>query len=157
MGTEVDSIELQIETSAKQANRSLTGMQNRLKKIASTLSEIGSLAPKLNNIGGVDISGLKSSQKYLDGIVNKQKKLGSATTKLKVDTSEIKKADQGFSALMRKYKDSTFKLLTKSKKLHFLQISIFFISGFKIFLPGYIKFTLPTFHVLDNIATLLDN
>lgn len=52
MGTEVDSIELQIETSAKQANRSLTGMQDRLKKIASTLSEIGSLAPKLNNIGG---------------------------------------------------------------------------------------------------------
>lgn len=110
MGTEVDSIELQIETSAKQANRSLTGMQNRLKKIASTLSEIGSLAPKLNNIGGVDISGLKSSQKYLDGIVNKQKKLGSATTKLKVDTSEIKKADQGFSALMRKYKDSKLRI-----------------------------------------------
>lgn len=110
MGTEVDSIELQIETSAKQANRSLTGMQNRLKKIASTLSEIGSLAPKLNNIGGVDISGIKSSQKYLDGIVNKQKKLGSATTKLKVDTSEIKKADQGFSALMRKYKDSKLRI-----------------------------------------------
>lgn len=110
MGTEVDSIELQIETSAKQANRSLTGMQDRLKKIASTLSEIGSLAPKLNNIGGVDISGLKSSQKYLDGIVNKQKKLGSATTKLKVDTSEIKKADQGFSALMRKYKDSKLRI-----------------------------------------------
>ena len=110
MGTEVDSIELQIETSAKQANRSLTGMQDRLKKIASTLSEIGSLAPKLNNIGGVDISGLKSSQKYLDGIVNKQKKLGSATTKLKVDTSEVKKADQGFSALMRKYKDSKLRI-----------------------------------------------
>lgn len=110
MGTEVDSIELQIETSAKQANRSLTGMQNRLKKIASTLSEIGSLAPKLSNVGGVDISGLKSSQKYLDGIVNKQKKLGSATTKLKVDTSEIKKADQGFSALMRKYKDSKLRI-----------------------------------------------
>ena len=110
MGTEVDSIELQIETSAKQANRSLTGMQNRLKKIASTLSEIGSLAPKLNNIGGVDISDLKSYQKYLDGIVNKQKKLGSTTTKLKVDTSEIKKADQGFSALMRKYKDSKLRI-----------------------------------------------
>lgn len=110
MGTEVDSIELQIETSAKQANRSLTGMQDRLKKIASTLSEIGSLAPKLNNIGGVDISGLKSYQKYLDGIVNKQKKLGSTTTKLKVDTSEIKKADQGFSALMRKYKDSKLRI-----------------------------------------------
>lgn len=110
MGTEVDSIELQIETSAKQANRSLTGMQDRLKKIASTLSEIGSLAPKLNNIGGVDISGLKSYQKHLDGIVNKQKKLGSTTTKLKVDTSEIKKADQGFSALMRKYKDSKLRI-----------------------------------------------
>jgi hypothetical protein len=110
VGTEVDSIELQIETSAKQANRSLTGMQNRLKKIASTLSEIGSLAPKLNNIGGVDISDLKSYQKYLDGIVNKQKKLGSTTTKLKVDTSEIKKADQGFSALMRKYKDSKLRI-----------------------------------------------
>lgn len=110
MGTEVDSIELQIETSAKQANRSLTGMQSRLKKIAGTLSEIGSLAPKLSNVGGVDISGLKSSQKYLDGIVNKQKKLGSATTKLKVDTSEIKKADQGFSALMRKYKDSKLRI-----------------------------------------------
>lgn len=40
MGTEVDSLELAIETSAKQANRSLTGMVSRLNKVEESLKRV---------------------------------------------------------------------------------------------------------------------
>ena len=51
MGAEMDSLELQVETSAKGANRVLNNMAEKLSKIKDTLGDIADLLPALGKVG----------------------------------------------------------------------------------------------------------
>ena len=105
MGAEVDSIEIQVETEAKGANRSLSNMERKLTRIAERLTEVSALASGLGNVGNFDIKGLVSANSQLGTMLENIGNVGKRPAKPRIDRSDIKYATKDLDALFKKFEN----------------------------------------------------
>lgn len=98
MGTEVDSLEVKVEASAKSANAELDKLIAKIKEVKQGLS----------TVMGKDFSfnSTKSLEKDLDNIADKADSIGKKKVKIDVDDKKIKKAAKSYDELLEKYKNS---------------------------------------------------
>ena len=103
MGAEVDSIEIQVETEAKGANRSLSNMERKLTRIAERLTEVSALASGLGNVGNFDIKGIVSANSQLGTMLENIGNVGKRPAKPRIDRSDIKYATKDLDTLFDKF------------------------------------------------------
>lgn len=98
MGTEVDSLEVKVEASAKSANAELDKLIAKIKEVKQVLS----------TVMGKDFSfnSTKSLEKDLDNIADKADSIGKKKVKIDVDDKKVKKASKSYDELLEKYKNS---------------------------------------------------
>lgn len=98
MGTEVDSLEVKVEASAKSANAELDKLIEKIKEVKQGLS----------TVMGKDFSfnSTKSLEKDLDNIADKADSIGKKKVKIDVDDKKVKKAAKSYDELLEKYKNS---------------------------------------------------
>lgn len=98
MGTEVDSLEVKVEASAKSANAELDKLIAKIKEVKQGLS----------SVMGKDFSfnSTKSLEKDLDNIADKADSIGKKKVKIDVDDKKVKKAAKSYDELLEKYKNS---------------------------------------------------
>lgn len=98
MGTEVDSLEVKVEASAKSANAELDKLIAKIKEVKQGLS----------TVTGKDFSfnSTKSLEKDLDNIADKADSIGKKKVKIDVDDKKVKKASKSYDELLEKYKNS---------------------------------------------------
>ena len=98
MGTEVDSLEVKVEASAKSANAELDKLIAKIKEVKQGLS----------TVMGKDFSfnSTKSLEKDLDNISDKADSIGKKKVKIDVDDKKVKKAAKSYDELLDKYKNS---------------------------------------------------
>ena len=98
MGTEVDSLEVKVESSAKSANAELDKLIAKIKEVKQGLS----------TVMGKDFSfnSTKSLEKDLDNIADKADSIGKKKVKIDVDDKKVKKAAKSYDELLEKYKNS---------------------------------------------------
>lgn len=98
MGTEVDSLEVKVEASAKSANAELDKLIAKIKEVKQGLS----------TVMGKDFSfdSAKSLGKDLDNIADKADSIGKKKVKIDVDDKKVKKAAKSYDELLEKYKNS---------------------------------------------------
>lgn len=98
MGTEVDSLEVKVEASAKSANAELDKLIAKIKEVKQGLS----------SVMGKDFSfnSTKSLEKDLDDIADKADSIGKKKVKIDVDDKKVKKAAKSYDELLEKYKNS---------------------------------------------------
>lgn len=98
MGTEVDSLEVKVEASAKSANAELDKLIAKIKEVKQGLS----------SVMGKDFSfnSTKSLEKDLDNIADKADSIEKKKVKIDVDDKKVKKAAKSYDELLEKYKNS---------------------------------------------------
>lgn len=98
MGTEVDSLEVKVEASAKSANAELDKLIEKIKEVKAGLS----------SVMGKDFSfdSTKSLEKDLDDIADKAESIGKKKVKIDVDDKKVKQATKSYEELLEKYKNS---------------------------------------------------
>lgn len=98
MGTEVDSLEVKVEASAKSANAELDKLIAKIKEVKQGLY----------SVMGKDFSfnSTKSLEKDLDDIADKADSIGKKKVKIDVDDKKVKKAAKSYDELLEKYKNS---------------------------------------------------
>lgn len=98
MGTEVDSLEVKVEASAKSANEELDKLIAKIKEVKQGLS----------TVMGKDFSfnSTKSLERDLDNIADKADSIGKKKVKIDVDDKKVKKAAKSYDELLEKYKNS---------------------------------------------------
>ena len=98
MGTEVDSLEVKVEASAKSANEELDKLIAKIKEVKQGLS----------TVMGKDFSfnSTKSLERDLDNIADKADSIGKKRVKIDVDDKKVKKAAKSYDELLEKYKNS---------------------------------------------------
>ena len=103
MGAEMDSLELQVETSAKGANRALSNMEKKLEAIGTSLGKISVLLPTLGKVG--DTSALEELKDATSDIEKALWKVAKQKVKPRVDRSDLKYAVKDIDDLFRKFQD----------------------------------------------------
>ena len=103
MGAEMDSLELQVETSAKGANRALSNMEKKLEAIGTSLGKISVLLPTLGKVG--DTSALEELKDATSDIEKALWKVARQKVKPRVDRSDLKYAAKDIDDLFRKFQD----------------------------------------------------
>ena len=98
MGTEVDSLEVKVEASAKSANAELDKLIAKIKEVKQGLSTVMGKDFNFNST--------KSLEKDLDNIADKADSIGKKKVKIDVDDKKVKKAAKSYDELMDKYKNS---------------------------------------------------
>ena len=125
MATE-ESLELEIEASAKKANAALNSLIKKLGAVSSAIggvdtSALGNFAKNINGIA--KNGGLKDAKAAIDGIDKSVKNLGKRKTKVNVDTktgmSAISALQEKFSEIGKdaKFEGSTVQLQKEYDKL----------------------------------------
>lgn len=125
MATE-ESLELEIEASAKKANAALDSLIKKLGAVSSAIggvntSALGNFAKNINGIA--KNGGLKDTKAAIDGIDKSVKNLGKRKTKVNVDTktgmAAISALQEKFSEIGKdaKFEGSTVKLQKEYDKL----------------------------------------
>lgn len=125
MATE-ESLELEIEASAKKANAALDSLIKKLGAVSSAIggvdtSALGNFAKNINGIA--KNGGLKDAKAAIDGIDKSVKNLGKRKTKVNVDTktgmSAISALQEKFSEIGKdaKFEGSTVQLQKEYEKL----------------------------------------
>ena len=102
--SEIDSLEVKIEASAKNANKSLEEMSKKLDDVKKSLKDVLSLSDGIQSIGNIELKGIKELEKGLDSISETQQKVSKKTVSPKVETGEIKKAAKTLDDLYEKFK-----------------------------------------------------
>ena len=98
MGTEVDSLEVKVEASAKSANAELDKLIEKIKEVKQGLSAVMGKDFSFNST--------KSLEKDLDDIADKADSIGKKKVKIDVDDKKVKKAAKSYDELLDKYKNS---------------------------------------------------
>lgn len=98
MGTEVDSLEVKVEASAKSANAELDKLIAKIKEVKQGLSTVMGKDFRFNST--------KSLEKDLDNIADKADSIGKKKVKIDVDDKKVKKAAKSYDELLEKYKNS---------------------------------------------------
>lgn len=102
--SEIDSLEIKIEASAKKANESLEKMNKKLNDVGKSLKDVLTLSDGIQSIGNIELKGIKELEKDLDSISEIQQKVSKKTVSPKVETDEIKKAAKTLDDLYEKFK-----------------------------------------------------
>lgn len=105
VSNEIDRLEIAVEAEANRANRTLSGMEKRLNKIADSLEKVISLSSAINNTGKFDFSQFEKINKAFDDISDSKKNISKKISSPKIDDSSIKKASKSLDELKNKYKD----------------------------------------------------
>lgn len=98
MGTEVDSLEVKVEASAKSANAELDKLIAKIKEVKQGLSSVMGKDFSFNSTKGLE--------KDLDNIADKADSIGKKKVKIDVDDKKVKKAAKSYDELLEKYKNS---------------------------------------------------
>lgn len=104
MADEVDRLEIAVDVAAKNANRSLTALEQRIGKIADHLEKILPLTSAIDNLGNFNVSGLKKAQDQMDAIFDVEKKISRQKAKPRVDRSDLKYTSKSLDEIYDKFK-----------------------------------------------------
>ena len=104
MADEVDRLEISVDVAAKNANRSLTALEQRIGKIADHLEKILPLTSAIDNLGNFNVSGLKKAQDQMDAIFDVEKKISRQKAKPRVDRSDLKYTSKSLDEIYDKFK-----------------------------------------------------
>ena len=104
MADEIDRLEIAVDVAAKNANRSLTALEQRIGKIADHLEKILPLTSAIDNLGSFNISGLKKAQDQMDAIFDVEKKISKQKAKPRVDRSDLKYTSKSLDEIYDKFK-----------------------------------------------------
>ena len=104
MADEIDRLEIAVDVAAKNANRSLTALEQRIGKIANHLEKILPLTSAIDNLGNFDVSGLKKAHDQMDAIFDVEKKISRQKAKPRVDRSDLKYTSKSLDEIYDKFK-----------------------------------------------------
>lgn len=114
MGTEVDSLEVKVEASAKEANSALNALTKNLKTLSGQLQEIskcsadvGNITRNLKRISGFNFKNVKELKTSLKSISNDMGKINGKKIKIGVNSGEVKKAQNAVSKLTKGTKEAS--------------------------------------------------
>lgn len=106
VSNEIDRLEIAVEAEANRANRTLSGMEKRLNKIADSLEKVISLSSAINNTGKFDFSQFEKINKAFDDISDSKKNISKKISSPKIDDSSIKKASKSLDDLYDKFQSA---------------------------------------------------
>ncbi len=119
MSTEVGSLELVIESEAKQANRSLTGLINRLEKVETSLTRVMTIAQ-----GGVSLKGINFDKVFNASKLEKAgKQAGEKYGKALIKNFNLGRAGKDIEKQAAELSNKMFVGLAKAKKGNSIEFS----------------------------------
>ena len=92
MSSEIDRLEIVIESEASKANRGLTALEKRISKVADSLDKLVGKTGGIGNLGDLGLGDISKASAKIDDLQKRTKSLGAKPTKMNVDTKDIKKA-----------------------------------------------------------------
>lgn len=115
MGTEVDSLEVKIEASAKSANASLTNLAKRLGTVSQQLQSVCSYQPTINaltdNLEGIsklDFKNVKALKNAIKTMSKDMAKINGRQIKISVNKlGDVEKASEKVTALSEKVAEAS--------------------------------------------------
>lgn len=103
MSTEIDSLEIQVEAEARNANRALSSMEKHLDKIADSLMKVSALTNGVGEIGNFDFGGLKKFKTEMDSVFQTQKKIQKSSSP-RINRSDLKYTAKSLDEIYDKFK-----------------------------------------------------
>lgn len=110
MPDEIDRLEIAIETESNRANRSLSGMERRLNRIADSLEKVVALASGIGEIGEFDLSGFDKFTSAIDNAIKKKNDLGKKEIKVRTNRSDLKYTEKSLDSIYKKYSNAGLNL-----------------------------------------------
>lgn len=115
MGTEVDSLEVKVEASAKSANASLTNLAKRLGTVSQQLQSVCSYQPTINaltenleNISKLDFKNVKALKNAIKTMSKDMAKINGRQIKISVNKlGDVEKAAEKVTALSEKVAEAS--------------------------------------------------
>lgn len=104
MADEVDRLEIAVDVAAKNANRSLTALEQKLGRIADNLQRLIPMTSAINSFGNIDTSELEKVQRQMGDILNSEKKISKQRTKPRADRSDLKYTAKSLDEIYDKFK-----------------------------------------------------
>lgn len=104
--SEIDSLEIQLEVSAKSSLSYLDKVEKKIDDITESLRSALLLSKDFGNFGNIDFRGIKSVNKQLKSISEQTKKISSQTITPKVKTKEVEKAAKSIDDLFDKFQNA---------------------------------------------------
>ena len=103
MPDEIDRLEIAVETESNRANRSLSGMEKRLNRIADSLEKVVALASGIGQIGEFDLSGFDKFTSAIDSAIKKKNDLDKKEIKVRTNRSDLKYTEKSLDSIYKKY------------------------------------------------------
>ena len=110
MPDEIDRLEIAIETESNRANRSLSGMERRLNRIADSLEKVVALASGIGEIGEFDLSGFDKFTSAIDNAIKKKNDLDKKEIKVRTNRSDLKYTEKSLDSIYKKYSNAGLNL-----------------------------------------------
>lgn len=110
MPDEIDRLEIAVETESNRANRSLSGMERRLNRIADSLEKVVALASGIGEIGEFDLSGFDKFTSAIDNAIKKKNDLDKKEIKVRTNRSDLKYTEKSLDSIYKKYSNAGLNL-----------------------------------------------
>lgn len=110
MPDEIDRLEIAIETESNRANRSLSGMEKRLNRIADSLEKVVALASGIGEIGEFDLSGFDKFTSAIDNAIKKKNDLDKKEINVRTNRSDLKYTEKSLDSIYKKYSNAGLNL-----------------------------------------------
>lgn len=110
MPDEIDRLEIAIETESNRANRSLSGMERRLNRIADSLEKVVALASGIGEIGEFDLSGFDKFTSAIDNAIKKKNDLDKKEIKVRTNRLDLKYTEKSLDSIYKKYSNAGLNL-----------------------------------------------